>query len=174
MFKKTIRHKNISAKISALLCLLCGAALFILAGRGMLAIPVLAQSLSIILIVVAIYISSAYLLREYTYSIEQSTLISEDDDGISKYDIIINERKSNKQVKVCHIELNDVTQINVIDPKNRKKIQSERKNMKRYTYDTRFAASMQIEIRANIDQEEYSIIVSYDDELLDTFKKLGK
>ena len=174
MFKKVIKHKNTAAKISALLCLLCGAALFILAGRGMLAIPVLAQSLSIILIVVAIYISSAYLLREYTYSIEQSTLISEDDDGISKYDIIINERKSNKQVKVCHIELNDVTQINVIDPKNRKKIQSERKNMKRYTYDTRFAASMQIEIRANIDQEEYSIIVSYDDELLDTFKKLGK
>ena len=66
--------------------------------------------------------------------------------------------------------MNDVTLINVIDPKNRKTIMSERKNMKRYTYDTRFAASRQIEIRATIDDEEYSIIVSYDAELLDALK----
>lgn len=174
MFKKPIKHKNTSAKISALLCLICGAALFILAGNGLVAIPVIAQAISIILIVAAIYIASAYLLREYTYSIEPNTRGNEDEEAKSQYDFIITERKSNKQVKVCHIEMNDVTLINVIDPKNRKKIRSERKNMKRYTYDTRFAASRQIEIRATIDEEEYSITVSYDDELLDAFKKLGK
>ena len=168
MFKKVIKHKNTSAKISALLCLICGAALFILAGNGMVAIPVLAQVISIILIVSAIYIASAYLLREYTYSIEPNTQF--DEDSKSQYDFIITERKSNKQVKVCHIGMNDVTLINVIDPKNRKTIMSERKNMKRYTYDTRFAASRQIEIRATIDDEEYSIIVSYDAELLDALK----
>lgn len=172
MFKKVIKHKNTSAKISALLCLICGAALFILAGNGMIAIPVLAQAVSIILIVAAIYIASAYLLREYTYSLEPNTLF--DEDVKNQYDFIITERKSNKQVKVCHIEMNDITLINVIDPKNRKKIMSERKDMKRYAYDTRFAASRQIEIRATIDDEEYSIIVSYDDELIEAFKKLGK
>ena len=174
MFKKAIIHKNTSAKISALLCLLCGAALFFLAGNGMVAIPVLAQAISIILIVAAVYIAAAYLLREYTYSIEPNAKVGEDEEFEDKYDIIIHERKSNKQVKVCHIELSDVTAINIIDPKNRKKIRSERKNMKRYTYDTKFAASMQIEIRAVIDDEEYSIIVSYDEELLAALKKFGK
>ena len=174
MFKKVIRHKNTSAKISALLCLLCGAALFILAGNGMVVFPVVAQALSIILIVVAIYIASAYLLREYTYSIEPTARVSEDNNVSNNHDIIIFERKSNKQVKVCHIELNDVTKINVIDPKNRKAIQSERKNMKRYTYDTRFAASMQVEISAVIDDEDYSIIISYDEELLEALKKFKK
>lgn len=170
MFKKAIKHKNTAAKISALLCLICGAALFILAGNGLVAIPVIAQAISIILIVVAIYIASAYLLREYTYSVEPNTRF--DEDTKNQYDFIITERKSNKQVKVCHIEMSDVTLINVIDPKNRKRIMSERKDMKRYTYDTRFAASMQIEIRATIDDEEYSIIVSYDAELLDVLKNL--
>ena len=173
MFKKVIKHKNTSAKISALICLVCGAALFIFASNGMIALPVIAEALAIVLIVVAIYIASAYLLREYTYSIEPTARVSEDESG-NKHDIIIFERKSNKQVKVCHIELNDVTKINIIDPKNRKAIQSERKNMKRYTYDTRFAASMQVEIRAIIDEEEYSIIISYDDELLEALKKIGK
>ena len=172
MFKKVIKHKNASAKVSALLCLICGAALFILSGNGMVAIPVLAQAISIILIVAAVYIASAYLLREYTYSIEPN--LKGDEDAKGQYDFIITERKSNKQVKVCHIEMSDVTLINVIDPKNRKRIMSERNDMKRYTYDTRFAASTQIEIRANIDEEEYSIIVSYDAELLNVFKKLGK
>ena len=174
MFKKAIRHKNTSAKISAMLCLICGAVLFFLAGNRMIAIPVLAQAISIILIVAAIYIAAAYLLREYTYSIEPNTKVGEDEGADGQYDIIIHERKSNKQVKVCHVEMADVTVINVIDPKNRKKIRSERKNMKRYTYDTRFAASMQIELRAVIDEEEYSIIVSYDEELLSALKKFGK
>ena len=79
MFKKAIKHKNTAAKISALLCLICGAALFILAGNGMVSISVLAQAISIILIVAAIYIASAYLLREYTYSIEPNTKIGEDE-----------------------------------------------------------------------------------------------
>ena len=172
MFKKTIKHKNTAAKISALLCLICGATLFILAGNSLIAIPVLAQAISIILIVAAIYIASAYLLREYTYSIEPNTRF--DEDAKNQYDFIITERKSNKQATVCHVEMNDVTAINVIDPANRKMIRSERKNMKRYTYDTRFAASKQIEIRFTLDDEEYSVMVSYDEELLDTFKKLGK
>ena len=174
MFKKVIKHKNTPAKISALLCLVCGAALFFMAGNGVIAIPALAQALSIILIVAAIYIAASYLLREYTYSIEADLHSDEDDESLERYGFIITEAKGKKQVKVCHLNMTDITEVRVIDPKNRKIVRSERKNMKRYTYDTKFAASTQIEVRANIDDEDYSIIISFDNDTLNALKKFGK
>lgn len=173
MFKKAIKHKNTAAKISALLCLICGAALFILAGNGYAAYPAAAQTISIVLIVASIYVASAYLLREYTYSIEPNTHIVEDDDLSRQYDLIITEAKGRKQIKVCHIEMSEITGVRVIDPDNRKQIRSERKNKKRYTYDTRFAASRQLEILFTLDGEDYSIILSYDEEFLQAISKFG-
>lgn len=167
-----MKHKNRAAKISALLCLICGAALVILAGSGYVAIPAVAQLISIVLISASIYIAVAYLLREYTYSVEPNTHITDDPSG--QYDFIITEAKAKKQVKVCHIEMSDIMSARTIDQKNKKQILSERKNMKRYTYDTRFAASRQIEVRANIDGEDYSIIISFDEEMLGVFAKFGK
>ena len=174
MFKKVIKHKNTSAKVSALLCLICGAALFILSGNGFVAYPAAAQLISIALIAAAIYIASAYLLREYTYAIEPNTHIVDDDDLSRQYDLIITEAKGKRQIKVCHIELSEITGVRVIDPNNRKQIKSDRKNKKRYTYDTCFAASRQIEIISTLDGEDYSIILSYDEEFLQSLSKFGK
>ncbi len=166
MFKKVIRHKNNAAKISTGLCLASGAGLYILAGSGLVAIPLLAQAVSILLLSASIYIAVAFLLREYTYSVDPNTHIVEDDDLSKQYDLIVTEAKGKKQVKVCHIEMSDVSFVREITPDNKKTVMAERKNMKRYTYDTRFAPNRQIEIRANIDGEDYSIILSYDEEFL--------
>ena len=172
MFKKTVIHKNTAAKITALSCLILGAALFILSGNGFVAIPVLAQLISILLIGTSIYIAAVFLLRVYTYSIEPNIHITEDDDRRSQFDFIIYDEKGKRNIKVCHIEMTDIIFVRVITPENKKKVGEERKNMKRYTYDTRFAANRQIEVMANIENEDYSIIVTYDEELLAALKEL--
>ena len=82
------------------------------------------------------------------------------------HDIIIYERKNNKFVKVCHIELSDVILAREVNPKNIKEVRSQRKSMKRYTYNTQFAASQKIEIVANIEGELISVLTYFDPELL--------
>ena len=171
MFKKTVIHKNTAAKISALTCLILGAALFILSGRGLVAIPALAQTISILLIGAAIYIGAAFLLRVYTYSIEPNIHITDDEDKRGQFDFIIYDEKGRKSIKVCHVEMSDVSFVRIITPENKKQVTDERKNMKRYTYDTRFAANRQLEVRAKISDEDYSIIVTYDEELLAALEK---
>jgi hypothetical protein len=148
-----------------------GAALLFIS-NGNIAYPVLAQVLAILLLTFSVYVAIAFLLREYTYSIEPNKHIVKDDSMSEQYDFIITEAKGKRNVKVCHIEISDIKFIRVVDPTNRKQIKSERKNMKRFTYDTDFAASRQIELVAEIDGEEYSIIFSYDEELLRVFKNI--
>lgn len=174
MFKKIIKHKNTAGKISALLCLIVGAALFILAGNGLVAIPALAQLISICLLGASIYIASAFLLREYTYAIEGNMHIVEDDDISKQYDLIVTEAKGKRQIKVCHIEMSDIKKVRIITPENKKAVKSERKDAKRYTYDTQFAPNRQIEIKAEIDHEDYSIILSYDEEFLAALSRFNK
>lgn len=171
MFKKTIKHKNTAGKISALLCLILGAALFILSGSGYVAIPTLAQIISIILLAASIYIATAYLLREYTYSIEPNTHIVEDDDLSGQFDLIITELKGRRLVKVCHIEMKDVKEIRIITPDNKKTVKSQRKGANCYTYNTQFAPSRQLEIKAEIDREDYSLILSYDEEFITALRR---
>lgn len=166
LYKKTIQPKNTAGKITALLCLLCGAALFILA-NGYIPFPSVAQIIGVLLIGTSIYIATAYLLREYTFSVTQSSDFSDSESSLpEKFDFIITEKKNNKDVKVCHFGIKDLTLVRVVDPKNKKEINVDRKNMKRYTYDTIFAASLKIEIQALLDSEEYSILLSYDEDLL--------
>jgi hypothetical protein len=148
-----------------------GAALLFIS-NGNIAYPVLAQVLAILLLTFSVYVAIAFLLREYTYSIEPNKHIVKDDSMSEQYDFIITEAKGKRNVKVCHIEISDIKFIRVVDPTNRKQIKNERKNMKRFTYDTDFAASRQIELVAEIDGEDYSIIFSYDEELLRVFKNI--
>jgi hypothetical protein len=148
-----------------------GAALLFIS-NGNIAYPVLAQVLAILLLTFSVYVAIAFLLREYTYSIEPNKHIVKDDSMSEQYDFIITEAKGKRNVKVCHIEISDIKFIRVIDPTNRKQIKNERKNMKRFTYDTDFATSRQIELVAEIDGEDYSIIFSYDEELLRVFKNI--
>ena len=169
LFKKAIKHKNTFAKISAAICLVLGAALLLISSGGSVAYPVLAQVMGILLLTFSVYVAIAFLLREYTYSVEPNKHIADDDNISEQYDFIITEAKGNRNVKVCHIEISDIRLVRVVDPSNRKQVKSERKNMKRFTYDTDFTANSQIEVVACIDSEDYSIIISYDEELLRVF-----
>lgn len=172
LFKKTMKHKNTAGKITAALCFASGVALLLLSNGGLIAIPALAQVLAIILLTASIYVAVAFLLREYTFSVEPNKHIADDDKLSEQFDFIITEAKGKRVIKVCHIEMSEVKLIRVIDPSNKKQVQAERKNMKRFTYDTKFAASRQIEIVADIDREDYSIIISYDEELLRVFQNV--
>ena len=166
LYKKTIQPKNRVGKITALLCLLCGGATFVLA-NGFFPFPAVAQSLGVILICVSVYIATAYLLREYTFSVTQNGKFSDEDaDLAEKFDFIIFERKNNKDIKVCHFGVKDLTLVREVNPKNKKEISAARKGMSRYTYNTEFAASRLIEVRASLDSEDFSILISYDEELL--------
>lgn len=172
IYKKKIQPKNTAAKITSALCLVCGAALLILAQAGYIAIPILAQLLGIILWVASIYIASSYLLRNYTYSLQINSIEDDDLTLAERYDFVIYENRGKKSVKVCHVEMKDVTNIIKITPESKKTV--ENKDVKRFIYNTRFAASQKIEILANISGEDYSIIVTYDEELYSTLKKIYK
>lgn len=100
--------------------------------------------------------------------------IVEDDDISKQYDLIVTEAKGKRQIKVCHIEMSDIKKVRIITPENKKAVKSERKDAKRYTYDTQFAPNRQIEIKAEIDHEDYSIILSYDEEFLAALSRFNK
>lgn len=170
IYQKKIQLKNIAAKITSALCLICGAALLILAQAGYIAIPILAQLFGLVLWVAAIYIASSYLLREYTYSIQANSKVGENDTLAEIYDFVVYENKGKKSVKVCHVEMRDVTNIIKITPEIKKN--RENKDVKRFIYNTQFAANQKIEILANISGEDYSITVTYDEELLSILQKI--
>jgi hypothetical protein len=165
LYKKTATPRNTAGKITALLLLLCGGALFILAANFSILPPSIIQFIGVILIGISIYIASAYLLREYTFSIPQSNLMG-DESYKESFDLVITEKKNNRDIKVCHFSMSDVTLVQTVNPKNRKQILQERKKMQRYTYNTEFAASRHIEVRATLDGDDYSIFMTYDEDLL--------
>ena len=172
LFKKVMNHKNTPAKICAALFFSSGVALLFLTNGGLIAYPAIAQLLAILLVAVSIYIAIAYLLRVYTFSVEPNKHIADDDKISEQFDFIITEARGRRNVKVCHVEMSDVRLVRVVDPTNKKQISAERKNMKRFTYDTDFASSRRIEIVANISDEDYSILISYNEELLRVFNNI--
>ena len=75
---------------------------------------------------------------------------------------------------MLHFGLRDLTSIQIVDEKNITQVAKERKPMKRYTYNTEYAAKRLIEVRAVLDEEEYSILITYDEELLKIMQSLIK
>lgn len=161
MYENTPKLRNKAAKLTALLCLLSGAALFMLSTADLISLPWLAQISGIILITAAIYIASVHLLRQYTFIIERSNI--ENHDG---YDFVISEKKNNRDVTVCRLGTDEIISVRVVTSQNKRAVEKERKNMSRYMYDTRFAPSRQIEIVSIYDEQKLSILITYDDELL--------
>ncbi len=170
LYKKTIKPKNTAAKVTSLLTLLSG--LFLWIASGSIPVPAIPQTCAIILFSVSIYIASAYLLREYSYEIANNYKEGEIDEK-GRHDIIVTELKGKKYVKVCHIELSDVTAVKEINPQNAKERKAQRKKMSRYTYNTQFAASRKIEIQASVSGEDISILLTFDEELLSSLRSFG-
>ena len=171
IYQKRIQPKNTAAKITSALCLACGAILLIFAQSGYIALPILAQISGLALWVASIYIALSYLLRDYTYLIEIHDREEEYYKLSEIYDFVVYENKGKKSVKVCHIELKDVTLVREITPENKKDSPTDIKNFKRFVYNTQFAAGRKIEIQARISGEDYSVTVTYDEELFSILKK---
>ena len=175
LYEKTSRPKNRAGKITALLLLLCGAALFIIAGATLEQYYAPIQALGVIMIGISVYIAVAYLLKEYTFSVTQGKNFHDEDAEYSdKFDFIITERKSNRTIKVCHFAMSDITGVRIVDPKNKKQIMAERQGTQRYTYNNEFAASRLIELKAELDGEKYSLLLTFDEELFRVIDSLLK
>ena len=164
MYCKTPKPKNTAAKITALVCLILGASLFILANENLISLPWLAQITGIFMITASIYIASVYLLKQYTFIIEKSDIPSAD--GSLGYDFVITERRSGRDITVCRLGLEEISLAREVGPTNRKSVLNERKNKKRYSYDASFAPNRQLEITSAYDNEEISLLITYDEELL--------
>lgn len=169
LYKKIIKPKNTAAKITTFSCVAAGAFLWIMSAY--IPIPSIPQTVSVIFIAAAIYIASAYLIREYSFEIANNYKENETEAKML-YDLIINERKGNKFIKVCHIEFSDIVSVREVNPTNVKQVKAERDNKKRYTYNTQYAASQKIEVVADLGDEMISILITYDSELLSAMENI--
>ncbi len=175
MFKKTIEPKNRAAKVSALLTLLGGAFMFIMANGGNIPLPWLAQLIGIVLLTFSIYVASAYLFKQYAVVIESMSGAAEDGEGA--YDLIVYEFGSSKyrkgDRKVCHVSVKHIEFIRVVTAENKKEVARERRKLDKYTYDTQFAPSRRIEVVIKNGGEEASMLLTYDEEILNALLATG-
>lgn len=162
IYQNTPNPKNTYAKILALVSLLLGAGLFIVSNLNILDAPAVPQLFGLILITVSIFVASLYLIRQYTFSIDLNPTSETDE-----LDFIITERKGKRDVTVCRIGISDMKMGREVNAQNKKRVAEERKKMKRYTYDTTFLPSKRIELVFKIDEEFYSLLVTYDEFLLE-------
>ena len=167
IYKNTPKPKNTYAKILAASSLLIGAALFILANLNIIDKPALLQLVGIILFTIAIYIASLFLLRQYTFSID-----IDPNSETNELDFVITERKGNRNITVCRVGLKDVIIAREVNQQNKKEVKEARKKMARYTYDVSFIAPRRIELICKIGEDDLSILVTYDEQLLSELNKL--
>ncbi len=159
MFKKTLKTQNKKAKLVMTMQFILGIGFLFLApsvkGRSII------QIIGFLFIGAAIYIATAFVLKEYTVNI----FISE---GENVPDLAVFEFHGKREIKVCHISLSEVTEIKIITPENAREEAKKRKNLKRYKYNTVFDCEKFIEL---IVRDEISIIVTYDEELYKALKQ---
>ena len=166
IYQNTPNPKNTYAKILALVSLLLGAGLFIVSNLNILDAPAVPQLFGLILITVSIFVASLYLIRQYTFSIDLNPTSETDE-----LDFIIAERKGKRDVTVCRIGINDIVAAREVNAQNKKQIAEERKKMKRYVYDTTFIAPRRIELICKLDEDDYSILITFDEQLLEILNK---
>lgn len=178
MFKKTIAPKNRAAKISALLTLLGGAFMFIMASGGNIPLPWLAHLIGIVLLTFSIYVASAYLFRQYAVAIESTSGAAEDGEGA--YDLLVYELGAKRvgasgraDRKVCHVSVKHIEFVRVVTAENKKAVALERRKLDKYTYDTQFAPSRRIEVVVKNGGEEASMLLTYDEDVLNALLATG-
>ena len=174
MYKNKPEPKNRAAKASALMTLIGGMLLFVLSNSGAIPLPWLAQTVAVIFLTFSIYVAAAYLLKRYTFIVDRKPQI--DGDG-GDCDFIITEQKGNRDIKVCHVSVNDIVFIREVNSTNKKEVNQDRKKKKRYTYDTQFWASRRLEIAINYTdsepEEHISLLVTFDEKLINVLLAAG-
>lgn len=158
MFKKTLKTQNKKAKLTMATLFIFGVAFLLLApqikGRSIV------QTVGFLLIGGAVYIATAFVLKEYTVNVFIP-------DGQLTPDLAIFEFHGKREIKVCHISLSEVTSLKVITPENAKEEKKARRGLKRYKYNTFFDCDKFIEI---ITADNISIMLTYDEEIYRVLK----
>ncbi len=166
MYKNKPEPKNKVAKVSALMTLIGGMFLFAVSNSGAIPLPWLAQTVAVIFLTFSIYVAAAYLLKRFTFIVDGKATVDGDGDS----DFIITEQKGSREIKVCHVSVNDIVFIREVNAANKKEVNKDRKKKKRYTYDTQFWASRRLEIAISYtdsDPEEHiSLLVTFDEGLV--------
>ncbi len=158
MIKKTLKTQNKKAKLTMLCLFIFGIALFLIAPS--VPLKAVLQILGFIFVSASIYIATVFVLKEYTVSIFFP------EGGIAP-DLAIYEFHGKHEVKVCHIGISDIVELKVITRKNMKAEKQNRKNLKKYKYNTFFDCTQFIEI---ITKDDISIILTYDEEIYRVLK----
>lgn len=165
MYKNCPSPKNTYAKIAALACLLLGLSLLAFASLELVDYPALPQTLGIFSLTASVYIATGFLLRRYTFSVEQNP-----QGEVGELDFCIIENKGRREITVCRIGVDEIVSLREVNKDNKKTVSEERRSMKRYTYDVDFIPKRRIEIVSKYDDEYFSILVTYDEDLINAIK----
>ena len=171
MFKKVIELKSKGAKASAIISLVGGAFAYIAGGAEGVPFPWILQGIGVALFTYSIYIATACLFRRH--AVEIIPVRGQDVDGEVEYDLIILETSGARERKVCDVPMSNVDFIRVVDKQNKKAVALDRKNKDRYTYDAQFAAQRRIEIAITSGSEVASILLTYDEDVLNALLCAG-
>ena len=166
LYNKTFIHQNREAKISALACLLFGGLFYGFGNTDIFPMPVIFQLVGVILIVCAVYLATAYILKQYSVSISKNDNC--DGSMCELYDLIVRERKGKREPKVCHIALNTVKSVRIVTKDSFKKRSTSDFI---YLYDNRFLWKERIEIVAETGDYTSSIYLAFDQSLLYTLNQ---
>lgn len=166
MYKKTLKSENRNAKLIMWLLFCGGVFLFLFAGNNKLPYPAIAQSAAIIMICAAIYIATAYILKEYT--VEVSLPDNAGTDTSVKPDFIIYEQKGRRKIKVCHIKISDIVTLQKYTHINKKEINRLQKGMFIYKYNSVFLQSEFISITT---KDDFAVLITYDEGLFVELRK---
>ena len=169
LYSKTFIHKNRTCKVIALISLLLGGFSFALGNVDFIALPVVAQAIGVLLISTSIYMATAFLLRQYSVSIDKNS--ASEGDVKELYDLIIKEQKGKKVQKVCHVGLANIFSVELYDASKKSERREEKKRWQaengglRYIYDTRFSAGQRIVVRCDVGDHRCSIYICFDESL---------
>ena len=171
MFKKIIELKNRGAKASAILSLVGGAVAYFAASGENIPYPWILQTVGVVLFTYSIYIATAYLFKRHTVVIEPAG--EPDEDGENGYSLLIFEMTGRRERKVCDVPTSRIDFFRVVTPENKKEVARDRKNKDKYTYDAQFAAQRRIEIAITSGGEVASILLTYDEDVLNALLSAG-
>lgn len=176
MYSKKPKIRNVFAVITVMVLLGTGLYSMFLGSIQLLPIhPIILQALGIVMIVAAIYILSARVLKEYLFEICETERHVSDEEiaerGVrARYDFIIYEMHATRKIPVCRVGLDEVLLCEEMNVKNRAaaKRADRESGRRRYRYDATFAAARQLRVHVN---DDIAMYITYDAELLGILRR---
>lgn len=172
MYKKIPKTKKTAATLFVIVLLGVGVFSLFMGGVRILPLPMLAQILGIGCIVAAVFILSQRVLKDFTYEIAKTDRnVSEREVELggeaAYYDFLIYERRGWRDLTVCRVGLDEISEAVELTPKNKSEYRRLDKTKKRYTYDAQFAPWHRLRVVINDDTVVY---MTFDAELYEILR----